>query len=1399
MSAINLSYIVVANKPITEARRRPNNLPMPRFVVNLLRGTVAFFALALAGGAKAQVNVVTAHNDIARTGQNLNETILTPSNVNPTQFGKLFSQQVIGGVYAQPLYVSQLAIPNSGTHNVVFVVTAADVVYAFDADTNGGANGTPLWQTSLLTNTTPAGTFKSNWGVRGTPVIDLSSNTMYLVSCETQNATATEIFRLHALDITTGAEKFGGPFQIQASVPGTGSSSSGGVLTFNPLYQFQRSGLLLLNGVVYVAFASDNDEGAWHGWIFSYNAATLQQINVFCTSANGSGDGIWMGGAGLAAEVNNPAKPYGRMFLAIGNGSYLIDPPTVSGQPFSNPSNQYGMSVLDLDLTGGVITVEDAFTPYNEAVLDGQDGDLGSGGPVLLPTQTLASGQILNPLVEIGKSGMIYILDRDNNTDGSNNPATEYSPAGLGGFNASSDQVVQEVQTPTTTAYGWGAGVWGTEAYWNNNIYSGGQNVASTSYADSAGNSLTAYSFVNGVLSATPTSQTPDIYGYPGPTPSVSANGATNGIVWAMNNTGVTSGNAAVLSAYDATNLANELYASTTNPTRDSPGLPVSFTVPTIANGKVYIGTNGQVSIYGLLANTPAAPTPVISPGSTVFSTPPTVTITDAVPGATIYYTTNGSMPTSSSPIYQNPFVVSANETVTAIASVTNYLVSAPASATYVSTTTPANPVFSLAAGTYTGTQTLAITDTTPGAVIYYTIDGPTPTTASAVYTQPLQVSASETVKAVAVAPGPYASSVVSATYTVQPAGTIDFTQGFAQAQGPIQFNGSTDLDDFRLQLTDGGLNEAGSAFYATPVNIQQFTTTFTFQLSNPSADGITFTIQNNGPTALGSDGGGLGYATIPNSVAIKFDLANNAGEGTNSTGLYTDGAYPSVPAINLTGTGINLHSGDYINATLIYNGTTLTMTLTDAITLATWSQSFTINIPAIVGGNTAYVGFTGGTDTLTSSQKLTSWLYTPGPPLPNYAAGFAPGGMTLNGGAVFNGSALELTDGHTGESRSAFFTNPVNVQQFITSFDFQLSNAIADGFTFTIQGDGPTFLGNGGESLGVGGLKNDVIIKFDLFNNAGEGSDSTGLYTNYQLTTVPAIDLTSTGINLHSGDIFNVQMTYNGATLTVVITDTVTNATATQTYTVNIPAIVGGTTAYVGFTGASGGATAIQQILNWSYSPIPAPGPLFPTGFSAALSQMTLNGGAALNGTRLRLTDGNLSESRSAFFTAPVNVQQFTTGFDFQLTNAQADGFTFTIQGDGPTFLGNGSASLGVGGMTKDVIVKFDLYNNAGEGPDSTGMYMNRQPVTVPAINLTPTGINLHSGDIFNVQMAYSGTTLTVVITDTVTNATATQTYTVNIPAIVGGTTGYVGFTGASGGHTAIQEILNWTYSGGS
>ncbi len=792
----------------------------------------------VSGSAMAQVNVVTGHNDIARTGQNLNETILTPSDVNPTQFGKLFSQQVSGTIDAQPLYVSQVAIPGNGTHNVVYVASTTDMVYAFDADTNGGTNAKPLWQVSLLTNATPAGTLTNVNGVLGTPVIDFASKTIYLVSSEAQNSVA--IFRFHALDITTGAEKFGGPIQIAATVPGTGSGSVGGNLTFDPTYELQRPGLLFLNGVVYAAFGSIADEGPWHGWIFSFDVnpstQTLQQVDVFCTAPYGSGGGIWMGGAGLAAEVYNPAKPYGRMFVATANGSFSTTPPY-----------SYSMSVLDLDLTGGVMTVDDQFAPFNAVLLSSEDSDLGSGGPVLLPTQTLASGKTLNPLIEIGKSGMFYILDRDNNADGSNNAAKEYSPAGLGGFNATADQVVQEFQTPIAAGQNWGAGVWGTEAYWNNNIYFAGLDPASA-------NGLVAYSFVNGVFSGTPTSRGADLYTYPPPTPTVSANGTTDGIVWMLKTDPYPAIGSEVLLAYDATNLAHSLYSSNTNLSRDNPGEPDHNGVPTIVNGKVYVGASGQVSVFGLLGLATTAPTPMISPSSGTVTFPQTVTITDAVPGATIYYTTNGSTPTSSSAVYKSssPIVVSANETVTAIASVTGELQSAPASATYISPNTPANPVFSLAAGTYTGTQTLTITESTTGAVVYYTLDGSTPTAASAVYAQPLYVAGSEIVNAIAITAGPHSSSVVSATYTILPVYTIDFSQGLAQAHGPMQFNGSTDLDDVRLQLTNGGLGEAGSAFYATPVNIQQFTTQFTFQLSNPSADGITFTIQNAGPTALG-------------------------------------------------------------------------------------------------------------------------------------------------------------------------------------------------------------------------------------------------------------------------------------------------------------------------------------------------------------------------------------------------------------------------------------------------------------------------------------------------------------------------------------------------------------------
>ncbi len=1184
-------------------------LPLPFALVFAL----AVFAWGVS--ADAQTPVLTAHNDTMRTGQNISETILTPANVNGAQFGKLFSQAVNGLIYAQPLFVPSVRIAstnaavNATVHNVVYIATSNDYVYAFDADSNGGIDGAPLWKVNLLTNTSAAGTYATLFGVQGTPVIDASTSstdpfamTMFLVSSETLNPTSanpTSVFRLHALDLTSGAEKFGGSFTIQGSVAGTGSGSTNNALAFNAYYHRQRAGLLLLNGVVYVPFAAMNDNGPWHGWIMSYgstiNPTTKQagfvQLSAYCTTPDGFGGGIWMGGAGLAGEVvPNSGKPYGRMFLATGNGSYQFTAPTNSALgPYSNPTNQFSMSVLDLDLTNGVMTVKDEFTPYNQAALDAQDGDLGSGGPVILPAQTLASGKILDPVIQAGKSGMIYIMDRDNANDGSYN-STKYNPAGLGGFNTSSNQVIQEVQTPLEGLQSWGAGVWGTEAYWNNNIYYGGT-------ASGFSSSLAAYSFKNGVLSSTPTSVSSKQYSYTGPTPSVSANGATNGIVWALDNSSYFSGGNGILTAYDATNLANTLYSSDANPARDNPGGAVEMAVPTITNGKVYVGGK-ELAVYGLLASSPRAPAPTIGPATTTYSGNLSVTLSDSVAGATYYYTTDGTTPTVTSAVYTAPFTISSSETVTAIASVTGMLLSNPTAVTFVSTSDAPNPVIQQPAGTYAGSTSVTITDSSAAATVYYTIDGTTPTTASTKYTAAIPVTVSETIKAVAYAANLKPSAVVSASYTITPNYAIGFPNGFSNAlsSGLMTFNGSTDLDDFRLQLTNGGTNEAGSAFYSTPVNVQSFTTDFTFQLSNPVADGITFTIQNVGPTALGGNGAGLGYVTIQKSMAIKFDLFNNSGEGPDSTGLYKWGNLPTnIGSIDLSSTPIDLHSGDYMNAHITYDGINLTMTLTNAISLQSWSHTWPVNIPSLVGGNTAWVGFTGGTGGLTSSQKVTYWTYVAGPPaLPNYPTGFYSGGLLYNIGSFVNGTSLQMTSGGPNETNTAFYYLPVNIDTFTSDFDFRVTpptgTAPGNGFTFTIQNQGVSAVGGGGSGLGSSGISKSLAIKFDSNTPVTGGTSSTGYYLNGAMPTTPATSLAVNGISLPTGDLMHAHITYDGTTLYWSIQDM--NSIQLEIFyanvAINIPNVIGSNTAYVGFTASSGTDVSIQDILDWTFSNTP-------------------------------------------------------------------------------------------------------------------------------------------------------------------------------------------------------------------
>jgi Legume lectin domain/Chitobiase/beta-hexosaminidase C-terminal domain len=1295
--------------------------------------------LFAACGAAAQ-NVLTQHNDFARSGGNNNETILTPSNVNTTTFGKLFSQSVDGQVYAQPLYLANLTIPGKGAHNVVFVATENDSVYAFDADNNGGSNASPLWHITLLdgahgaasgATAVPNGDLSSAdinplIGITGTPTIDPSTNTIYVVGKTKENGTYVQ--RLHGLDATTGSEKFGGPVVISASVPGNGNGSSGGTLNFDPKWENNRASLLLLNGFVYLAFAAHGDNGPWHGWILSYNASTLQQTGVWCVSPNGLGGGIWMSGSGLAADNINPngTSPGGRLFVATGNGTYDASKPYTSNM-------DYGDSIVRLELTNGAMKVADEFTPFNQATLTSQDKDLAAGGVLLLPDQS--TGGHTHLLVQLGKQGMVYVVDRDN----------------MGGFNGT-DAVVQEFSLN-------GNGMWGMPGYGNGTVFMWGK-------ADS----MKAFPVNGGKLPTTPSQTTAQSAGFPSPTPTLTSANGSGPIVWTVQTDNFPAGSA-TLRAHDATNLNTTLYSSSSNTARDAPGPSVKFAVPTVTNGKVYVGTGNALAVFGLLNGAQQAAAPSISPAGESFTGSLSVTITDTTPGASIFYSTTGTATTSSTP-YTGPITVNTTETLSAIASAPGFLQSLPVSQSYTLQTQTLMPTFSVIPGSYPTAQTVTISDASPTPTIYYAINGPastatTPFTGSATVT----VGQSETINAIATSPGLSTSPQASATYSIGSGTGINFANGFSTSASSMTFNGKTQLNDTRLQLTDGLPNEASSAWFDTPVNIQSFTNNFTFQLSNPQADGMTFTIQNMGLTALGAPGGGLGYAGIANSVAIKFDLFNNDGEGSDSTGLYTNGASPSVPAVDMTASGLNLHSGNAISASMVYDGKTLTLTLTDGVLNKTFQTSWTVNIPQIVGGNTAFVGFTGGTGGGTASQKILTWNFsstaggTPQAAAPTFslAGGTYSGTQTVSLSDTTAGATiLYTTDGSTPAT-----TVSGSTKQYTSALSVGSSetiNAIA-----TASGFSPSNVATASYTITALAPAATPLI-----------TPATGTYTSAQTVSITDATAGSTIYYALNGPASTSSTVYTGAF--------VVNATTTVNAIATAPNFATSGTATSAITiQTTGGSTPIN----------------FTAGFTAGGLQF--NGHTKLNGTRLQLTDASVAnEAASAFWTTPVSITSFTNDFTFQLTNPTADGFTFTIQGVGPTALGPFGGGLGYGpdapggtpGIATSVAVKFDLFDNSGEGPNSTGLYTNGASPTVPATTLGG-NVNLHSGDIFHVVMSYNGTTLTMTITDTNNTAqTFTTSWPINIPGTVGGNNAYVGFTGGTGGMNAVQEILTWSYS---
>ncbi len=559
---------------------------MTRYLVAL----IPFLAVCL---ARADVAVLTQHNDLARTGANLAETTLNVTNVNTNAFGLIFTRAVDDQIYAQPLIMTNVNLGTNGVHNIVIVATVNDSVYAFDADNS--ASNAPYWQVSFLSanavapaNTDMTGAcggsykdFSGHCGIVGTPVIDPTNSTIYLVARTKENG-STFVQRVHALDITTGAERPNSPVIITASVPGTGDGSSGGVITFDSQKQNQRPGLALVNGVVYISWASHCDWGPYHGWLIGYDASSLQRVVVYNDTPNGSDGGIWMSGQAPCADTN------GNLFISVGNG-------TVGTTSNRRDLTNRGESFLKLTRSGTNLLVDTFFTPFDFTNLENGDIDLGCAGLILIPgTSLTCSG---------GKEGKLYLVNRDN----------------MGGLSSSTNADTNIVQSFSLGSHQ----IHGGPVWWDGPD-------GSYLYVQAASDYLRQYKYnpATGMLNLPNYAQSPTAAasGQPGGIMSLSANGtnAGSGILWATHNL---SGDAnqqvrpGILHAYNAQNVTNEIWNSEQLSSRDTVGNLAKFVPPTVANGKVYLATfSNRLNVYGLL------PRPQIalarSPGTITLSWP---------------------------------------------------------------------------------------------------------------------------------------------------------------------------------------------------------------------------------------------------------------------------------------------------------------------------------------------------------------------------------------------------------------------------------------------------------------------------------------------------------------------------------------------------------------------------------------------------------------------------------------------------------------------------------------------------------------------------------------------------------------------------------------------------------
>ena len=819
-----------------------------------------------------------------------------------------------------------------------------------------------------------------------------------------------------------------------------------------------------------------------------------------------------------------------------------------------------------------------------------------------------------------------------------------------------------------------------------------------------------------------------------------------------------------------------------------------------------------------------ATSTPTFSPAAGTYSSAQSVNISDSTAGAAIYYTTNGSTPTTSSTKKTGAIMVGSTETLKAIAVASGYASSPIAIAAYTMSSDPvtATPAFSPAAGTYTSAQSVTISEATSGATVYYTTDGSTPTTSSTKYTGVISVGSTEKLEAIAVASNHANSAVSSAAYTISASSgsgstgsdTVIYYPSFAGSPGGVKPINNAYYSGSTIQLTSLAGNETSNAYFIHPVNVQAFTTSFTWTAKCPGGsslcgDGMGFTIISaTNPKSpnywSGGSGGQLAWSSgctasgtnceTLKSILIKFDLYNltTHSDKANLTGLYTAGEYPQAPnaEYDMAPSGINMESGHLMRATLTYNGATLYETVSDTVTNATYSRSYSVNIPSQVGGNTAIVGFSGGSGAASVQQNIDSWTYTvqspvaSATPAPTFspAAGVASSGQPVTISDATSGAAIYYTtNGTTPNTSSTRYTSPITV----SSGQTLRAMAVASGQAASVV------------ASATYAVSSEAQVATPTF------SPPAGTYATTQSVTIEDATLGATGYYTTNGTTPTTSSTKYTGPITV-------SASERLQAIVVAPGHPDSAVASAAYT-LTGSATQPHTVID------------FANGFSGSPSTIETVNAAYFSGSAIQLTSAREYEAGNTYFKTPVNVQKFTTSFTWTAKcpgggTACGDGMGFVIisttNPKSPSYWSGGSGSqlawsdnctTPSSGRTNctdmnSVFVKFDMFNQTtgAHTANLTGIYAGGQipQPPNPQYDMAPSGINMQSGDLMRATLAYDGTTLYETVTDTVTNHTYTNHYTVNIPSLVEGNTAIVGFAGATGTSNAQQDIESWTYT---